>query len=79
MIVRSTAVQGRGSGALGTARDWATALALAWLEQHAASHVGEWRALADQARAWLAREPTHVPADGASWQDAATDWLAGAR
>ena len=33
---------------------WATTLALAWLELHAADSKDEWRLLADKARKWLA-------------------------
>jgi Ca-activated chloride channel family protein len=36
-----------------TRRAWATALALAWLDRHAADAAGQWRLLADKARAWL--------------------------
>jgi hypothetical protein len=48
---------------------WATALALAWLEEHARDAEGEWRLLAEKARAWLSGV-TARPAPGVSWADA---------
>ena len=48
---------------------WATALALAWLEEHARDAEGEWRLLAEKARAWLTGV-TARPAPGVSWADA---------
>jgi Ca-activated chloride channel family protein len=47
-------------------RALATAMALAWLEKHAASQRMEWELLADKAQAWL--EASHTePAPGAGW------------
>ena len=48
---------------------WATALALAWLEEHARDAEGEWRLLAEKARAWLTGV-TARPAPGVSWANA---------
>ena len=36
-----------------TRKAWATALALAWLDEHAFATEGEWRMLAEKARKWL--------------------------
>jgi hypothetical protein len=53
------------------ARDaWATALAVAWLERHAATLEHEWRLLADKARRWL---DAHV--QGSDIGAAATQFL----
>jgi Vault protein inter-alpha-trypsin domain/von Willebrand factor type A domain len=61
------------SGATGdrveTRRAWATALALAWLDEHARAAEGEWRLLAEKARRWLGGV-TSRPADGGSWAEA---------
>jgi hypothetical protein len=66
-------------GAIGPRADiraaWATGLALAWLEEHAAAFKDEWQALAAKARQWLARTVAR-PADGASWVDTASRLLA---
>jgi hypothetical protein len=50
-------------------RAWATALALMWLERHAAPFEDEWRFLADKARDWL----RHVrsPRDWREWMEMA--------
>jgi hypothetical protein len=48
---------------------WATALALAWLEEHARDAEGEWRLLAEKARMWLSGV-TARPAPGVSWAEA---------
>jgi hypothetical protein len=53
-------------------RAWATALALIWLERHAAAHEVEWQALALKARRWLDSVPPH--AEG-SWLDVARRYL----
>jgi Ca-activated chloride channel family protein len=53
-----------GSGAVAR-RAFATALALAWLEQHAPAERDEWRLLAEKARAWLASSGA-AGADGRS-------------
>ncbi len=58
-----------------TARAWATALAVAWLERHAGAQQDEWRALAVKAHRWLGRDTTGIPLDGTSWEDAARAWL----
>ncbi|MFP5380232.1 MAG: VWA domain-containing protein, partial [Vicinamibacteria bacterium] len=39
-------------------RAWATTIALAWLEQHAADYEDEWTRLADKARQWIAARLT---------------------
>ena len=49
-------------------RAWATALALAWLEEHARDNEQEWRMLATKARTWL-DGVTARPAGGKSWGD----------
>jgi Ca-activated chloride channel family protein len=47
-------------------RSLATAVALAWLERHAAAERAEWELLAAKAQAWL--EASHTePAPGAGW------------
>ena len=48
---------------------WATALALAWLEEHARDQEDEWRLLAVKARTWLGHVSARPPAGG-SWLDA---------
>ena len=58
------------------ARAWATAVAIAWLERHAAAQVGEWRVLAIKARQWLDGEFAGTPRDAAAWLAAARSWLA---
>ncbi len=45
-----------------TARAWATALAVAWLERHASAQQDEWRTLAVKAHRWLGREHDGRPA-----------------
>ncbi len=50
-------------------RAWATALALAWLDEHARDAEGEWRLLVEKARRWLGGV-TSRPAYGGSWADA---------
>ena len=57
-----------------TRKAWATALALAWLDEHAPSTEGEWRMLAEKARKWLSGV-TSRPTDGDSWADAAARLL----
>jgi Ca-activated chloride channel family protein len=54
-------------------RAWATALAVAWLELHAASARDEWQMLASKARKWLDHTPA-VPADGGTWLDFAREF-----
>ena len=56
-------------------RAWATALALVWLQEHAADSEPEWRLLAAKARAWLAATSA-AAAGGAAWIDAAARFLA---
>ena len=63
------------SGQSAPARAWATAVALAWLERHAAAQEGEWSALALKARQWLDRQFPGRSAEAASWQEAARSWL----
>jgi hypothetical protein len=55
-------------------RAWATALALAWLQDHASACIDEWRLLGQKARSWLARV-AGVPANGATWIDTANRFL----
>ena len=50
-------------------RAWATALAVAWLDEHARDAEGEWRLLVEKARRWLGGV-TSRPAYGGSWADA---------
>lgn len=52
-----------------TRKAWATALALAWLDEHARAAEGEWRLLAEKAQRWLG-SVTSRPADGGSWAEA---------
>jgi hypothetical protein len=56
------------------ARALATAIALEWLEKHAAAERGEWDLLAHKAMAWLSRSRTE-PAAGRGWNG----WLEVAR
>jgi hypothetical protein len=56
-------------------RAWATALAVAWLEQHAADAEGEWKFLRRKARRWLDAVPA-APSVGLSWPEAARQFLA---
>jgi Ca-activated chloride channel family protein len=53
-----------------TARAWATALALVWLESEAADSRDEWELLADKAKAWLSRCGARL-AGGEEWLAAA--------
>ena len=55
-------------------RAWATALALAWLEQYAAAANDEWRRLAEKAREWIDATPA-IPPGGGTWMDAARQSL----
>jgi hypothetical protein len=55
-------------------KTWATALALAWLEQHAYEVEHEWRLLAAKARKWLDNVQA-VSADGGAWAEAAAKFL----
>jgi Ca-activated chloride channel homolog len=55
-------------------RAWATALAVAWLQQHAAHAEPEWRMLAAKARKWLSAVPA-VPAGGSAWAETAATFL----
>jgi hypothetical protein len=56
------------------ARALATAIALQWLETHAAAERGEWDLLARKAMAWLSTSRTE-PAAGQGWNG----WLDVAR
>jgi Ca-activated chloride channel family protein len=66
-------------GAKGNRKDamkaWATALALAWLHEHAQDAEDQWRLLAAKARRWLDTVPAWLR-DGTKWMDAATAFLA---
>ncbi len=55
-------------------RAWATALALAWLHEHAGSVAVEWQMLAAKAREWIDNVAA-VPPDGWTWIDAARRFL----
>jgi Ca-activated chloride channel family protein len=55
-------------------KTWATALALAWLEQQAYEVEHEWRLLAAKARKWLDNVQA-VSADGGAWAEAAAKFL----
>ncbi len=57
-------------------RVWATALAVVWLEQHAADFRDEWRALAAKARAFIERASASLSAETV-WTDAARRFLRG--
>jgi Ca-activated chloride channel family protein len=66
------------AGATGNPEDvrraWATALAVAWLGEHARSSADEWRLLADKARKCLDKIAATAPG-GETWIDAATRFL----
>ena len=66
------------SGATGkdtdTRKAWATAVALAWLDDHAPEFAEEWKLAADKARRWL-NGVNARPADGGSWSGAAARLL----
>jgi hypothetical protein len=68
------AVAAAGESGEAVMRAWATALALAWLQQHAARVEDEWRLVAEKARTWL-RSASVVPVTGGSWEAAARAWL----
>jgi Ca-activated chloride channel family protein len=55
-------------------RVWATALAVAWLRDHAAEVEDEWRLLVSKAHEWL-RIDCGVPPDGDAWLERATRFL----
>ena len=71
--LRSAIENARGSGN-DVQRAWATALALAWLEEHAAEARDEWRLLAAKAREWIDATPA-IPPGGGTWMDAAMECL----
>src|SRR5262249_44587006 len=56
-------------------RAWATALALARLDDHARNAYDEWRLLAAKARAWLTAVKAQ-PVDGPAWAEAGMKFLA---
>jgi Ca-activated chloride channel family protein len=56
------------------ARAWATALALVWLERHAAEFQDAWRFLADKARDWL-QHISVTPGGVRAWMEMAADVL----
>jgi Ca-activated chloride channel family protein len=62
------ATRGAGGDANEVKRAWATALALVFLENHAASNRAEWELLAGKARRWLA-SVSAVPPGGGTWLD----------
>lgn len=55
-------------------RAWATALAIAWLQFHAADVEDQWRLLARKGRRWLDAVPAVAPG-GVPWMDAAARFL----
>ena len=63
-----------GPAAQGT-RAWATALAIAWLDRHAADRKDEWHLVVEKARNWI-QVTTAMPSDGRTWTAIATDYLA---
>jgi hypothetical protein len=73
-----TALEAALSSATGDTEDirkaWATALALAWLRQHAREAESEWQMLAAKARKWLDDAPATL-ACGTAWMEAATTFL----
>ena len=73
-----TALEAALSSATGDEEDirkaWATALALAWLRQHASGAESEWQMLAAKARKWLDDVPA-TSARGIAWIDAAMTFL----
>jgi Ca-activated chloride channel family protein len=69
-----TAARGAVGDAESAARALATAVALQWLEKHAAAQRGEWDLLARKAMAWLSTSRTE-PAAGRGWNG----WLEVAR
>lgn len=64
---RVTGGQGRLSEIL---QAWATALAIAWLQRHAAAFEDEWRMLAEKGLRWLDATSARPPAGG-TWLDLA--------
>jgi Ca-activated chloride channel homolog len=55
-------------------RAWATALAVAWLHEHAHDEFDQWRLIATKAQRWLA-QVTVVRPDGEPWLDAAARFV----
>jgi hypothetical protein len=53
---------------------WATALAIAWLELHAADAKEQWRLLRAKAEKWIENLPVDAAA-GATWLEAARSFL----
>jgi Ca-activated chloride channel family protein len=66
------------AGARGSADDvrraWATALALAWLQIHAADVAVEWRMLGAKAQRWI-DDVAAIPPGGWTWIDRAREFL----
>jgi hypothetical protein len=56
-------------------RVWATALAIAWLDRHAADRKNEWHLLAEKGRNWI-QHTALVPSGGKRWTELATEYLA---
>jgi Ca-activated chloride channel homolog len=65
------ALSGAGGSGDEMRRAWATALALAWLTEHAPETEEEWRLLAAKARRFL-ESVAAVPAGGGTWLEMAT-------
>ena len=53
---------------------WATALALAWLEEHGGAFEDEWRMVADKGRRWL-HDALPEPSDESRWIHQAKGYL----
>jgi hypothetical protein len=68
------AVAGGSGGQSDLHRAWATALAVAWLELHAAEAAEQWRLIARKARKWI-EDVDAVPPDRWAWHDAARRFL----
>jgi hypothetical protein len=56
-------------------RAWATALAIAWLVEHAGDSEQEWRMLVRKARHWL-DTVTAAPPNGGEWLETARRFVA---
>jgi hypothetical protein len=76
LSVLEAAVNGTASSRVEIRRTWATALAIAWLQEHASDVEDEWRMLSAKARRWL--EGVRVPAGGGGeWTERAAKFLRG--
>ena len=73
-----TALSGAGGSRDEMRRAWATALAIAWLTEHAADSEEQWRLLVAKARRFIGSVAA-VPAGGDSWLDVAKEFELHAR